>query len=73
MREIELDDCFFSLPVGWQMDITAIYINEDLATDADYEKFDNAVAEWWDDLGYEDKLAIYENEEGIYQRQEDDF
>ena len=73
MREIELDDWFFSLPVGWQMDITAIYINEDLATDADYDKFDRAVEDWWDDLDYEDKLAIYENEEGIYQRQEDDF
>ena len=63
MKEIELDDWFFSLPVCWQMDITAICINEDFATDADYEEFDNAVAEWWDDLDYEDKLAIYKNEE----------
>ena len=45
------------------MDITAIYINEDFATDADYEKFDRAVEEWWDDLDYEDQLAIYKNEE----------
>lgn len=45
------------------MEITAIYINEDVATDADYERFDLAVSEWWDDLDYEDKLAIYKNEE----------
>lgn len=63
MKEVELDDWFFSLPAAWQMDITAIYINEDVATDADYEKFDRAVEEWWDDLDFEDKLAIYKNEE----------
>lgn len=63
MKEIELDNWFFTLPVSWQMEITAIYINEDTATDADYERFDLAVAEWWDDLDYEDKLAIYKNEE----------
>lgn len=63
MTKVELDDWFFNLPVCWQMDIAAIYINEDVATDADYEKFDRAVEEWWDDLDYEDKLAIYKNEE----------
>jgi hypothetical protein len=63
MTKAELDDWFFSLPVCWQMDITAIYINEDVATDVDYEKFDRAVEEWWDDLDYEDQLAIYKNEE----------
>lgn len=63
MKEVELDNWFFNLPVSWQMDITAIYINEDVATDADYERFDLAVSEWWDDLDYEDKLAIYKSEE----------
>ena len=63
MTKAELDDWFFNLPVGWQMEITAIYINEDVATDADYDKFDRAVEEWWDDLDYEDQLAIYKNEE----------
>lgn len=63
MTPRELDNWFFNLPVSWQMDITAIYINEDVATDADYERFDLAVSEWWDDLDYEDKLAIYKNEE----------
>jgi hypothetical protein len=63
MKEVELDNWFFNLPVSWQMEITAIYINEDVATDADYERFDLAVSEWWDDLDYEDKLAIYKSEE----------
>ena len=63
MTKVELDDWFFNLPVGWQMEITAIYINEDTATDADYDKFDRAVEEWWDNLDYEDQLAIYKNEE----------
>ena len=63
MTKVELDDWFFNLPASRQMDITAICINEDAATDADYEKFDLAVAEWWDDLDFEDKLAIYKNEE----------
>ena len=62
MKEIELDDWFFNLPACWQMDITAIYMNEDVASDADYERFDNAVADWWDDLSYEEKLYIYKNE-----------
>ena len=62
MKKVELDDWFFSLPAAWQMDITAIYINEDVATDADYEKFDRAVEEWWNELDYDDKLAIYERE-----------
>lgn len=62
MKEIELDDWFFNLPACWQMDITAIYMNEDVASDADYERFDNAVTEWWDDLSYEEKLYIYKNE-----------
>ena len=63
MNAIELDDWFFNLPACWQMDITGIYINEDLATDATYEKFDNAVADWWDDHSYEEKLYIYKTEE----------
>ena len=63
MKEVELDNWFFNLPVSWQMEITAICINEDVATDADYERFDLAVSEWWDDLDYEDKLAIYKSEE----------
>lgn len=63
MKEIELDDWFFNLPACWQMDITAIYMNEDAASDADYERFDNAVTEWWDSQDYETKLAIYKNEE----------
>lgn len=63
MKEVELDNWFFNLPVSWQMEITAIYINEDVATDADYGKFDRAVEEWWDDLDYDDKLAIYKSEE----------
>ena len=63
MTKAELDDWFFSLPAAWQMDITAIYINEDTATDADYDKVDRAVEEWWDNLDYEDQLAIYKNEE----------
>lgn len=63
MKEVELDNWFFNLPVSWQMEITAIYINEDVATDVDYDKFDRAVEEWWDDLDYEDKLAIYKSEE----------
>lgn len=62
MEKIELDDWFFNLDACWQMDITGIYMNEDTATDADYERFDNAVADWWDDLSYEDQLSIYENE-----------
>ena len=63
MKEIDLDDWFFNLPACWQMGITAIYMNEDTATDADYERFDNAVADWWDSQDYETKLSIYENEE----------
>lgn len=63
MTKVELDNWFFNLPAAQQMDITAIYINEDVATDADYDKFDRAVEEWWDDLDYEDQLAIYKNEE----------
>jgi hypothetical protein len=62
LKETDLDNWFFSLPAAWQMDITAIYINEDVATDADYDKFDRAVTEWWDSLAYEDKTDIYQNE-----------
>ena len=63
MKEIDLDNWFFDLPACAQMDITAIYMNEDVATDADYERFDNAVADWWDGQDYETKLSIYESEE----------
>lgn len=63
MNAIELDDWFFNLPARWQMDITGIYMNEDLATDITYERFDNAVTEWWDSHSYEEKLCIYKNEE----------
>lgn len=60
MNETELDDWFFDLPYYWQSDITGIYSHP--ITDADYERFDNAVADWWDDLSYEEKLCIYKNE-----------
>ena len=62
MKESALDDWFFNLDASWQMDITGIYMNEDTATDADYERFDNAVAQWWDEHSYEEKLAIIQNE-----------
>ena len=45
------------------MDITGIYFNEDTAIDETYEAFDNAVADWWDELDYEDKRYIYERVE----------
>lgn len=62
MKEIELDDWFFCLPAGHQMDITGIYFNEDTAIDETYDAFDNAVADWWDSHDYDEKLAIYERE-----------
>ena len=62
MKEIDLDIWFFDLPACWQMVITAIYMDEDTATDADYERFDNTVADWWDSQDYETKLEIYEHE-----------
>ena len=63
MKEIDLDNWFFSLPACQQMDITGIFFNEDTAIDATVEEFDNAVADWWDELDYEDKRRIYESEE----------
>lgn len=62
MTNIELDDWFFNIEASWQMDITGIFINEDTATDLTYERFDNAVADWWDSHDYDEKLAIYKNE-----------
>ena len=62
MKEIDLDNWFFCLPACHQMDITGIYINEDTATDETYDVFDDAVADWWDGLDYEDKQTIYERE-----------
>ena len=62
MKEIELDDWFFSLPAFWQMDITGIHYDLENAIDETYEAFDNEVAEWWDGLMYEEKLYIYERE-----------
>ncbi len=61
MKEIELDEWFFNLSACWQSEITGIMIDEDTATTYDYEVFDDAVAEWWDGLDYEDKLEIYQN------------
>ena len=63
MKEIDLDNWFFCLPARQQMDITGIYFNENTATDETYEEFDDAVADWWDELFYEEKLYIYEREE----------
>jgi hypothetical protein len=62
MKEIELDNWFFNLPACQQMDITGIRFNENTATDATYEKFDDAVTDWWDELDYEGKMLIYEME-----------
>ncbi len=61
MKEIELDEWFFNLSACWQSEITGIMIDEDTATTYDFEVFDDAVAEWWDGLDYEDKLEIYQN------------
>ena len=62
MDEMKLDGWFFNLPACAQMDITGIFINEDTATDTDYVRFDLAVTDWWDELSYGEKLAIYKNE-----------
>ena len=63
MTELELDDWFFNLPASWQMEIVPnCVIDEMTASDLDYEKFDEEVANWWDVLPYEEKLAIYKNE-----------
>lgn len=66
MKEIELDIWFYDLPAAWQEEITGINLTDYSATDdpkdPDYEYFDNAVANWWDELDYADKLAIYERE-----------
>ena len=62
MKEIELDEWFFNLPAYWQSEITGIAIDEDTATTYNYEMFDDAAAEWWDNLDYEEKQEIYNNE-----------
>lgn len=62
MKELELDNWFFNLPAVWQMEITAIFFNEETANDTTYEEFDNAIADWWDALDYEEKLIIYKRE-----------
>jgi len=63
--EFNIDSWFFNEPACSQSDISGILFNEEYANDADYEKFDNAVAEWWDGLTYEEKLAIYKRETGV--------
>ena len=72
MKELDLDNWFFSLPAGWQEEITGIKLSEyGITVDNDgtyevdpyYEAFDNAVADWWDELDYEEKRYIYEREE----------
>jgi hypothetical protein len=63
MEELDFDQWFFCLPACQQMDITGIYFNEDTAIDETYDAFDNAVADWWDELDYEDKRYIYERVE----------
>ena len=60
MCEIDLDSWFFDLPAVYESELSGIPIDEDNATDADYEAFDLAVTEWWDGLWYEEKLKIYE-------------
>lgn len=62
MEEILLDLWFFNLPACQHKDITGIYIDEDVATETDYVRFDLAVSDWWDALSYWKKLAIYRNE-----------
>ena len=66
MKEIELDIWFYDLPAAWQEEITGIKLTDYSATDdpkdPDYEYFDNAVADWWDELLYEEKRYIYERE-----------
>ena len=73
MKEIELDIWFYDLPAGWQEEITGIKLSDYGVTDENdgtyeadpcYEFFDNAVSYWWDCLDYDEKLAIYEREEG---------
>ena len=59
MEEILLDLWFFNLPACWQSKITGIFIDENEVTDADYEEFDGAVADWWDSHDYEEKLDVY--------------
>ena len=60
----EIDNWFFDLPAFWQSEITGIAIDEDNATDADYEDFDDAISDWWYNLDYTEKIRIYEEEEG---------
>ena len=67
MKEIDLDIWFYDLPAAWQEEITGIKLTDYSATDdpkdPDYEYFDNAVADWWDELFYEEKWYIYEREQ----------
>ena len=71
MKEIDLDIWFYNLPARHQEEITGISLSHYGVTDeidgtytADpcYEYFDNAVADWWNELLYEEKLFIYERE-----------
>ena len=59
MKEIDLDIWFFNLPACLQSEITGIVIDEDNATTYDYEVFDDAVAEWWDNLDFDRKMDVY--------------
>lgn len=61
IEESVLNEWFFNLPASWQEEITGIHLPED-ATDADYEKFDDAVADWWDELTNDEKVRIYKTE-----------
>lgn len=72
MKEIDLDLWFYDLPADWQEEISGITrehygITEenDGTPEADvcYEFFDNAVGDWWDTHTYEEKLAIYQEQE----------
>jgi hypothetical protein len=60
MSETELDAWFFDLPACAQMILSGIYLDEDGATDADYERFDCRVTTWWDAFDYDEKLEVYE-------------
>jgi hypothetical protein len=60
--EFNIDSWFFNEPACSQSDISGIIFNEEYADDDDYERFDDAVVEWWDSLTYEEKLDIYKSE-----------
>ena len=72
MEELDLDNWFFCLPADWQEKITGIKrgdygITDEIdgtpKCDRFYEKYDNAVSDWWYDLVCEEKQYIYDREE----------